>query len=147
MATYRYVAYDAAGRRLSRAIDAQSIERVKQVLWEQGLHIVDIRARLRPPSLEELFPTFVRVRRTEVILFTRQLATFVRVGMPIIEGMAVLRDQAGSHLMKRALTEMITDLGAGASLSAAMAKFPRIFSSLYVDMIRAAEVSGNLDEV
>jgi type IV pilus assembly protein PilC len=147
MATYRYVAYDAAGHRLSRAINAPSIEQVKHNLWEQGLHIVDIRTRLRMPSLEELFPTFVRVRRSEVILFTRQLATFARVGMPLIEGLTVLRDQAGSHLMKNALGEMITDLGTGASLSAAMARFPRIFSNLYIDMIRSAEVSGNLDDV
>jgi type IV pilus assembly protein PilC len=147
VATFRYVAYDSAGHRLTRAIDAQSIEQVKHALWEQGLHIVDIRTRLRVPSMEELFPTFIRVRRSEVILFTRQLATFVRVGMPIIEGMAVLRDQSGSHLMKNAVAEMITDLGTGASLSAAMAKFPRIFSNLYVDMIRSAEVSGNLDDV
>jgi type IV pilus assembly protein PilC len=147
MATYRYVAYDSAGRRLSRAVAAQSDEQVKQMLWDQGLHIVDISTRLRMPALEELFPSFVRVRRSEVILFTRQLATFVRVGMPIVEGLTVLRDQAGSALMKRALTEMILDLGTGASLSAALARFPRIFPALYVDMIRSAEVSGNLDLV
>jgi type IV pilus assembly protein PilC len=147
MATYRYVAYDSAGRRLSRAVAAQSDEQVKQMLWAQGLHIVDISTRLRMPALEDLFPSFVRVRRSEVILFTRQLATFVRVGMPIVEGLSVLRDQAGSALMKRALTEMILDLGTGASLSAAMARFPRIFPALYVDMIRSAEVSGNLDDV
>ena len=147
MARYRYVAYDSAGRRLSRAVAAQSDAQVKRMLWDQGLHIVDIQSRMQLPSLEELFPSFVRVRRSEVILFTRQLATFVRVGMPIVEGMAVLREQASSTLMKRALGEMIFDLGAGASLSAAMARFPRIFSALYVDMIRSAEVSGNLDEV
>ena len=147
MASYRYVAYDSAGRRLARAVDAQSPEQVKAMLWDQGMHIVDIRARLRLPSLEDLFPSFVKVRRSEVILFTRQLATFVRVGMPILDGMAVLRDQAGSSLMRRALTEMIADLGTGAALSAAMARFPRIFSSLYVDMIRSAEISGNLDDV
>lgn len=147
MASYRYVAYDSAGRRLSRAVDAQSAEQVKAMLWDEGLHIVDIRARLRMPNMEELFPSFVKVRRSEVILFTRQLATFVRVGMPIMDGMAVLRDQAGSGLMRRALSEMIVDLGTGAALSAAMAKFPRIFSTLYVDMIRSAEISGNLDEV
>ena len=147
MARYRYVAYDSAGRRLSRAVAAQSDEQVKRMLWDQGLHIVDIRSRAQLPTLEELFPSFVRVRRSEVILFTRQLATFVRVGMPIVEGLGVLRDQAGSALMKRALGEMITDLGTGMSLSAAMARFPRIFSALYVDMIRSAEVSGNLDEV
>ncbi len=147
MATYRYVAYDAAGRRLTRSVAAQSDEQVKRMLWDQGLHVVDIHTRLRMPTLEELFPSFVRVRRSEVILFTRQLATFVRVGMPIVEGLTVLRDQCGSALMRRALTEMITDLGAGAALSAALARFPRIFPPLYVDMIRSAEVSGNLDEV
>ncbi len=147
MSRYRYVAYDSAGRRLVRAVAAQSDAQVKRMLWDQGLHIVDIQSRMQLPSLEELFPSFVRVRRSEVILFTRQLATFVRVGMPIVEGMAVLREQAGSTLMKRALGEMIVDLGTGASLSAAMARFPRIFSALYVDMIRSAEVSGNLDDV
>jgi len=147
VATYHYVAYDAAGRRLSRAVVAQSAEQVKHMLWEQGLHIVAIRARLRRPELEELFPSFVRVRRSEVILFTRQLATFVRVGMPIVDGLGVLRDQATSSLMKRAVSEMVADLGTGAALSAAMARLPRIFPALYVDMIRSAEVSGNLDEV
>ena len=147
MGTYRYVAYDGAGRRLSRAVAAQSDEQVKRMLWDQGLHIVDIHTRLKTPSLDELFPSFVRVRRSEVILFTRQLATFVRVGMPIVEGLRVLREQASSGLMKRALSEMIIDLGNGAALSAAMARFPRIFPALYVDMIRSAEVSGNLDEV
>jgi len=147
MARYRYVAYDSAGRRLTRAVAAQSDDQVKRMLWDQGLHIVDIRTRTQMPSLEELFPSFVRVRRSEVILFTRQLATFVRVGMPIVEGLGVLRDQAGSNVMKRALGEMIMDLGTGAALSAAMARFPRIFPALYVDMIRSAEVSGNLDEV
>ena len=147
MATYRYVAYDSAGRRLTRAVAAQSDEHVKRMLWDQGLHVVDIHTRLPRPTLEELFPSVLRVSRNEVILFTRQLATFVRVGMPIVEGLRVLRDQASSTLMKRALTEMIADLGTGSALSAAMARFPRIFPALYVDMIRSAEVSGNLDEV
>jgi type IV pilus assembly protein PilC len=145
--SYRYVAYDSTGRRVTRTANAQSAAHVKTLLWDQGLVIVDIRARMRLPSLEDLFPTFIRVRRSEVILFTRQLATFVHVGMPILEGMAVLRDQSTSGPMRRALDEMIHDLGAGASLSAALSKFPRIFSDLYVDMIRSAEVSGNLDDV
>lgn len=147
MASYRYIAYDSAGRRLTRDVSAQSEDQVKRMLWDQGLRIVDIRSRLRLPSMDELFPSFMRVRRGEVILFTRQLATFIRVGMPMLEGLAVLRDQSSSGIMKRALDEMIQDLGTGASLSASMAKFPRIFPKLYVDMIRSAEVSGNLDDV
>lgn len=147
MATYRYVAYDSAGRRHSRAVVAGSLEQVKRMLWEQDLHIVDIRPRLRMPSLEELFPTFINVRRGEVILFTRQLATFVRAGVPMLDGLGVLREQGSSAVMRRALGDMMQDLGSGASLSAAMAKHPRIFTTLYVEMIRSAEVSGNLDVV
>lgn len=147
MAGYRYVAYDESGNRQSRAVAAQSADDVKQMLWDQGLHIVVIRARPRLPSLEELFPSLLSVRRSEVILFTRQLATFVRVGMPMIDGLRTLREQSSSAAMKKALGEMITDLGTGTALSATMAKSPRIFSRLYVDMIRTAEISGNLDEV
>ncbi len=148
MATYRYLAYDNGGHRVAKAISAESAAQVKQQLWAEGLHVVDIHgAGLRMPSLEEIFPSFIKIRRSDVILFTKQLATFVRVGMPMLDGLAVLREQATSQIMKRALAEMLTDLNAGASLSESMQKHPRIFNGLYVDMIRSAEVSGNLDDV
>jgi type IV pilus assembly protein PilC len=148
MNRYRYLAYETAGRRVVRSVQASSVEDVKQIAWAEGLHIVDIRRpRLSVPSLEEAFPTFIHVRRSEVILFTKQLATFVRVGVPIMDGLAVLREQAGSALMRKALGEMITDLGTGSSLSDALGRFPNIFSGLYVEMIRSAELSGNLDDV
>jgi len=147
VANYTYVAYDSMGRRSSNVLTAASVEEVKRQLWQRGLHIVAIRTPRRAPTRYELMPSIFRVTRAEVILFTRQLATFVRVGMPILDGLAVLRDQAGSQPMRHALTEMIRDLGTGSSLSGAMSKFPLIFSRLYVDMVRSAEVSGNLDEV
>jgi type IV pilus assembly protein PilC len=125
-----------------------SPEDVKRKLWSEGLYVVKIeRKRWTLPTLEEAFPTFMRVKRSEVILFTRQLATFVRVGIPMMEGLNVLREQADSAIMQRALGDITAQLGAGVSLSDAMAKYPAIFSGLYVDMIRSAEVSGNLDEV
>lgn len=146
MSKFKCFAYHPSGQRVSQVVAAASPDQVKQLLWAEGLHIVDIRKDFSVPSMEEMFPTFIRVRRSEVILFTRQLATFVKVGMPMLEGLGVLRDQATSGLMRKALTEMITDLTTGSSLSAAMGKFPRIFSRLYVDMIASAEVSGNLDD-
>lgn len=147
MGKYRYLAYDSAGRRLSSTVAAASYEQVRDMLWADGLHIVDIRSRqLRLPRPEELFPTFIKVPRSEVILFTRQLATFVRVGIPILDGLATLRDQASSAQLRRALGQMLADLGTGNPLSTALSRHPRIFSRLYVDMVRSAEVSGNLDE-
>lgn len=147
MAQFRYVAYDRQGSRVARVAPAESFEQMKRALWDQGLHIVDIRERKPRPALADLFPTFIRVPRAELILFTRQLATFVKVGMPMLDGLAVLRDQAGSSLLKRALSEVIRDIRAGSQLSAALGRHPRIFNRLYVDMIGAAEVSGSLDDV
>jgi type IV pilus assembly protein PilC len=148
MNRYRYLAYETAGRRVARSVQAGSVDDVKQIAWAEGLHLVEIRRpRLSLPSLEEAFPTFIRVRRSEVILFTKQLATFVRVGVPIMDGLGVLREQAGSAQMRKALGEMITDLGTGSSLSDALGRFPNIFPGLYVEMIRSAELSGNLDDV
>lgn len=147
MGEFRYVAYDPAGGRLTEVAQADTAEQVKRMLWEQGLHIIYIRPHRRTPSMHELFPTFLQVSRAEVILLTRQLATFVRVGVPMLEGLAVLREQASSKLLNSALGQVINDVRAGASLSAALAVHPRIFSDLYVDMVRSAEVSGNLDDV
>lgn len=147
MAQFRYLAYDGAGQRVNGALEAASADQVKQQLWTDGLYIVSVRARrLSLPSAVELFPSVFRVRRSEVILFTRELATFVRVGISILDGLTVLRDQASSRRMRAALGEMITSISTGSSLSGAMARQPTIFGALYVDMIRSAEVSGNLDE-
>ena len=148
MDKWRYLAYNSAGGRVSQSMAATSPDDVKGKLWAEGLYVVKIeRARWTLPTLEEAMPSFVRVKRSEVILFTKQLATFVRVGIPMMEGLNVLREQAGSKILQGALGEVIAQLGAGVSLSDALARFPAIFSSLYVDMIRSAEVSGNLDEV
>jgi type IV pilus assembly protein PilC len=148
MGRFRYLAYNAAGGRVSQSMAALSPDEVKRKLWAEGLYVVKIEhARWTWPTLEEAFPTFVRVKRSEVILFTKQLATFVRVGIPMMDGLNVLREQASSGLMQRALGDITAQLGAGVALSDAMAKFPAIFSNLYVDMIRSAEVSGNLDDV
>jgi len=83
MQHFRYLAYNAAGGRVSDSMPAMSPDEVKRKLWSEGLYVVKIeRSRWKLPTLEEAFPTFVRVRRSEVILFTKQLATFVRVGIP-----------------------------------------------------------------
>jgi type IV pilus assembly protein PilC len=147
MPRFSYLAYDGAGQRTNGVLEATTADQVKQVLWSDGLFIVDVKdRRVNPPSLEKLFPTAFRVRRSELILFTRELATFVRVGISILDGLTVLRDQAGSRLMRRAVGQMITDITTGSPVSGAMGRHPHIFPGLYVDMVRSAEVSGRLDE-
>jgi type IV pilus assembly protein PilC len=131
-----------------RTIKAATIDEAKRRLWNDGFRIVTIQPRkLHLPSLHELFPTFFKVRKSQIILFTRQLATFVKVGVPLLEALAVLHEQAGSGELRAALQDMSMDLGQGRPLSAAMSQHPRIFNRLYVDMVKAAEMTGELDEV
>ncbi len=145
---YRALAYSFEGARTSRTVRAPTIEDAKRVLWDEGYRIVDIKQRrFRMPSLHQVFPTFFRVRKSEIILLTRQLATFVKVGVPLLDAFAVLHEQTGSKELKSALQDMMVDLGQGRPLSLAMSHHSRIFNRLYVDMVRAAEVSGELDEV
>jgi type II secretory pathway component PulF len=118
---FAYRAYSADGVRTVRTLQAASLDDAKRVLWNEGFRIVDIRPRrLRMPSMHQLFPSFMRVRKSQVILLTRQLATFVKVGVPMLEAFAVLHEQATSGELRAALRDMMMDLGQGRPLSAAM---------------------------
>ena len=92
-------------------------------------------------------PTFFKVRTSELILFSRQLATFIRVGVPIVDAIKLLQDATNSGAFRAALEDIVEDLEAGESFSTAIAHHPGVFNELYVDMIRAAEYSGTLDRV
>jgi type IV pilus assembly protein PilC len=145
---YRVVAYSFEGARTTRTVSAPTMEDAQRLMWDEGFRIVDMRNRnVQRAKLYELFPSFFKVRKSEVVLITRQLATFVKVGVPMLEALAVLHEQTGSKEMKAALQDMMVDLGHGKPLSAAMSTHPRIFNRLYVDMVRAAELSGQLDIV
>jgi type IV pilus assembly protein PilC len=101
----------------------------------------------RASWLERSFPSLFSVGRTELIVFSRQMATFMRAGVPIIDGIRVVREQTGSRTFRRTLDAVVASLQEGELLSAALARHPAIFSRLYVDMIVAAEASGELDTI
>jgi len=87
------------------------------------------------------------VRTNDLVLFSRQLSTFIKVGVPITDAIRLLQDSSGSGIFRAALEDICDDLDAGESLSTAMAHHPHVFNQLYVDMVRAAEYSGTLDRV
>jgi type IV pilus assembly protein PilC len=87
------------------------------------------------------------VRTSDLVLFSRQLSTFIRVGVPITDAIKLLQGASSSGAFRIALEDICDDLDAGESLSTAMAHHPQVFNELYVDMVRAAEYSGTLDRV
>lgn len=101
----------------------------------------------KPNLLERIVPGLNSMKRIELVLFSRMMATFIRAGIPILDGIEVVRQQAVSKLFRRTLDDVAIQLRNGEQLSTALMSHPRVFSRLYVDMIIAAEATGELDAI
>lgn len=101
----------------------------------------------KPTIFERIIPGLNSIKRVELVLFSRMMATFIRAGIPILDGIEVVREQAVSKLFRETLDDLSAQLRNGEPLSSSLARHPRVFSRLYVDMIVAAEATGELDTV
>ncbi|MDO8562298.1 MAG: type II secretion system F family protein [Candidatus Limnocylindria bacterium] len=103
--------------------------------------------------LQKLFPSFFggvgdgKISKIELAMFSRQLATFISAGVPITRAISVIAEETTSKTLKHAMRQVLEDLGEGLSVAESFSKYPKLFSPLYVNMVRAAELTGNLDAV
>jgi type IV pilus assembly protein PilC len=148
MATFRYIAKNADSRTIAGKIVAEN----------RNLVIDELRKRqLTPVSLEEIKESAVfsskstfkgkKVKPEEIVIFARQLATMVDAGIPIVQGLAALRDQVVHVGFKKVLATVEMDIQHGSSLSAGFAKHPLIFDPLFVNMVKVGETGGVLSKV
>jgi type IV pilus assembly protein PilC len=121
---------------------------VHRALSRRGYRVVSLRpAKGGWRWVYRELPTFFGVSTSDLVLFSRQLSTFLKVGVPITEAIRLLRTGTRSGPFKVALDDINEDLDDGESFSVAISHHPNVFNQLYVDMVRAAEFSGNLDRV
>jgi type IV pilus assembly protein PilC len=121
---------------------------VHRNLLDRGFRVVSVRpARNGWRWVYRELPTFFRVSTSDLVLFSRQLSTFIRVGVPITDAIKLLQTASGSGAFRAALEDICEDLDAGESFSTSIKHHPNVFNQLYVDMVRAAEYSGTLDRV
>ncbi len=121
---------------------------VHRDLTRRGYRVVSLRpARGGLRWLYRELPTFFGVSTSDLILFSRQLSTFLKVGVPITDAIRLLRVGTRSGAFKAALDDINDDLDDGESFSVAISHHPNVFNQLYVDMVRAAEFSGSLEKV
>jgi len=99
--------------------------------------------------LQESRPAFQskKVKPDEIVIFSRQLATMVDAGIPIIQGLDALKDQVEHPLFKKVLNSIVEDIQHGSSLSAAFAKHPEVFDTLFINMVKVGETGGVLSQV
>ena len=144
MATFVFRAMDLAGIPAKGEVDALSKQDVADQLKQRGLIVIDIAHKYRSKELNiDLFP---RVKPADLSVMTRQLATMVTSGMPILRCLYVLESQAGTKLLRTTLAGVRADVEAGLLLSDALERHPKVFDSLYVAMVRAGEIGGVLEE-
>src|SRR6202048_3699449 len=145
MPNYAYRGYTDTGQRRDGQIEASGTSAAEQALWKQGLKVVRISTAPAKKTLAGYFPSLFRLSPREIILFTRQLATFVGAGVPMSRALGTIAEETGSPLFKRIVLAILSDLERGQNLSEALVKHPHVFPALYVDLIRVAELTGNLE--
>ncbi|MGI8460944.1 MAG: type II secretion system F family protein [Solirubrobacterales bacterium] len=144
MATYAFRAVDVAGVPSRGELDATSKAAVSEQLRERGLIVLDVSEKREQMKLENIFKRGVKMRPLAV--FSRQYATLIASGMPMLRSLYTLEDQTEDEKLKEAITRLRQDIEAGSSVSQAMEKSPTIFDPLYRSMVESGESSGRLEE-
>jgi general secretion pathway protein F len=152
MPVYEYEALLSNGKKSSGILDAESEAAVRARLRGDGKFPVRIRlTKGRSEAAEQgglsRLLSFERVKPAEIHVFTRQLATLIGAGIPLDTALNSIIEQAGNPSAKRIVAQLKESVSEGETLSRSMQAFPRIFSNMYVNMVRAGEASGALDKV
>lgn len=136
MPRYRYTYLNAKERRKQDWIEALHLQEAREKLAQQGVQLLSIR---------EVPPRRVRLKNSELIIFSRQMLLLLRSGLPLYETLSSLRDQYQGQALSGLLTVFMENLRGGGSLSQAMAMYPGIFDNFYRSAVLAGESVGNLE--
>ncbi len=148
MALFQYTARDPMGRLITGTLEAEDGAQVASRLREMGLFITAIEpVRAGPGEARGLLDLVRGISLRELALMSRQFATMVNSGLSLVRTLGILEQQTTNPKLRRILREVRADVEQGRALADALARHPQAFSSLYVNMVRAGEAGGVLDDV
>lgn len=150
MPVFQYTGYDPAGKARNGILDADSAKEARIQLRAMRLHVTELTTveTLTTSTARRYLPKFLQSRqRQQVIMLTRQLATMLRSGIPLASCITALVDQAETPDLEVVLRDVREKVTQGVPFGDALAAHPGYFDDLYVNMVKAGEASGNLDEV
>jgi type II secretion system protein F len=152
MPVYEYKALDQKGKSCKGLIDADSESKAHSKLRSSGKYPVSIRESISKGqnSKKKGFSSvslFERIKSDEIHVITRQLATLLGAGIPLINGLASLIEQSANPALKRVLAQIRDSVNEGSTLTSALSQHPKLFSNIYINMVRSGEASGSLDIV
>lgn len=166
MPKFDYVAMDAKGKEVTGSVEVDSLNGAISRVREMGLfptNVTESAGKDRKPARGAPSPTVTSaksarkggglniklggggVRTKALCSFTRQLATLIDAGLPLLRGLDVLRKQEKNPVLKNTLAQLTEAVEGGSTFSEALAQHPKIFNKLYVNMVRAGEAGGVMD--
>lgn len=144
--TFAFRAMDVAGAATAGEVEADSKAQVSEQLRQRGLIVLDVSEKKAPFALEDVFKRWKKVDVRELAVFSRQFATLVAAGMPMLRTLHTLEEQTQDEKIKEAVADVRADVEAGSTLEQAMARHPEVFDRLYRAMVRSGEQSGRLED-
>jgi type IV pilus assembly protein PilC len=145
MSTFAFRALDVAGIPSRGEVEAESKARLSEELRQRGLIVLDISEKKEAFRVESLLDRFRRMPVRDLAVFSRQFATLIASGMPMLRALHTLEDQTDNEMLQNAVGEVRKDVEAGSSLAQAMERHPRVFDNLYRSLVRSGETSGQLE--
>src|ERR687897_1036616 len=145
MALYTYKAMDKQGEVIQDKLEGSGELAVAHELRQQGLLVIDVKEQ--SVGQKDILAPFKGIKLADLVVFSRQLATMINAGLPIVRALYVLSEQTENPKLNDVVVAVRKDVEAGLSLSEALEKHPKAFSRLYTEMIKAGEIGGILDGV
>jgi len=146
MPVYVWVAQTKKGRNLKGEIDAATEAIALSMLKKRNFTVKKL--KLKPKDLfENISFLKPKVSNKDLVVFTRQFSTMIDAGLPLVQGLTILAEQAENPTFKAILKEITKDVEGGSTLAEAMKKHPKVFDSLFVNLVAAGEVGGILDTI
>ena len=141
---FQYQAKNQTGQAIQGTIDAPSDEQAVAILPQKNLFILSLYRASSSTWKMDLNSLFSRPSKKDLVVFTRQLATLIESGIPLIEGLQVLAHQMEKPSFRKVVNAIITSIEGGASLSIALQEHDNVFDAFFVNLVRVGEVSGKL---
>jgi type IV pilus assembly protein PilC len=142
--TYRALDHES-GDILQDEMEGSNTMAVAITLKQQGLFVIDVKEQ--SVAQTDLFESFKKVKLYDLVVFTRQFAAMINAGLPIVRALYVLTEQTTKKQLRDVIDAVRKDVEAGSDLSEALEEHPKVFSRIYIEMVRAGEIGGMLDGV
>ncbi len=144
---FKYQAKTKSGEMQIGFVEAGNRDAAANILASHELFVLSLEQAEKHSFIEAISSYFGRVSRKDMIVFTRQLATLLEARLPLNTALKTLYEQTKQPVLREAIFQMAEDIDAGLSFSQAMARQGTVFPEFYVEMVRAAEITGNLNEI